>query len=426
MTVPVQGLMRGFLRTAAAASVVALVAAGCSEGGGGEEGGEETAGSIKVVMAQYSDATQPFWNQVVADFEAEHPDIDVQLQVIDWNTLLQQVPTWTQTRAFPDILNFNAYSQFAAEDLLHPVSEVADQALQDDIVDSLVPNGELDGTAYGIPFIASVRSLGYNTGIFSEIGVSEPPATWSELVDVARLAKEAGYTGYCLPFGAEESQAEFSLWAWSNGGGWQDDSGAWTINAPENLEALEFVRSMALDEQVTQPNPGKTNRTDGCWQSFAQGDVAMTAIMPLGTFQTSFMADSDVEWASAPFPRSSEDVPPFTLGVTDFLMAFKRPGNTEPVRTFLSFVFERDRYLQFIQAEGFLPTTESASRAMADDPVAGPGIELLPSAQFYPATDPGWNQVQSLVQNQLGTALDADGDPAAVLDELQQAAEQAD
>ena len=426
MTVPVQRQTRRFLRMTTAAAVAALVAAGCSEGGGGEDGGEEAAGSIKVVMAQYSDATQPFWTQVVTDFEAEHPDIDVQLQVIDWNTLLQQVPTWTQTRAFPDILNFNAYSQFAAEDLLHPVSEVADQALQDDIVDSLVPNGELDGTAYGIPFIASVRSLGYNSGIFAEIGVTEPPATWDELVQVAQQAKDAGYTGYCLPLGAEESQAEFSLWAWSNGGGWQDTSGQWTIDSAENTEALEFIRSMALDEQVTQPNPGKTNRTDGCWQSFAQGDVAMTAIMPLGTFQTSFMADSDVEWASVPFPRATADVSPFTLGVTDFLMAFKRSGNTEPVRTFLSFVFERDRYLEFIQAEGFLPTTESASQAMANDEVAGPGIELLPTAQFYPATDPAWNQVQSLVQNQLGTAVEPDGDPAAVLAELQQAAEQAD
>lgn len=420
---PTQGQKRGLLRAAAVASVAALVAAGCAEGGGGGAGdAQEPAGSIRVVMAQYSDATQPFWTQVVEDFEAEHPDIDVELQVTDWNVLLEQVPTWTQTRSLPDVLNFNAFSQFAAEDLLHPVSDVADQALQDDLVDSLVPNGELDGTPYGIPFIASVRSLGYNEQILSEIG-AEPPASWDELVQVAQQADDAGYTGYCLPLGSEESQAEFSLWAWSNGGGWQDDAGTWTIDSAENVEAMEFLRRLALDEEVTQPNPGKTNRTDGCWQAFAQGDVAMTAIMPLGTFQTSFMADSDVEWGSAPFPRSSADVPEFTLGVTDFLMAFQQPGNAEPVQTFLSFVFERDRYLEFIESEGFLPTTESASEAMTDDPVAGPGIELLPSAQFYPATDPAWNQVQKAVQSQLGTAMEPDADPAEILGNLQQTTE---
>lgn len=422
---PTQRKVRGLRRAAAVVAAGALVVAGCSEeGGGGDASDGETAGSIKVVMAQYSDATPPFWEKVVADFEAANPDIDVDLQVIDWNTLLEQVPTWTQTRTFPDVLNFNAYSQFAAEELLHPVSDVADEALQEDLVDSLVPNGEMDGTAYGIPFIASVRSLGYNEKILDEIG-AEPPTTWEELSQVAQQATDAGYTGYCLPLGAEESQAEFSLWAWSNGGGWQDDAGEWTIDSEENLEALEYLRGLALDQQVTEPNPGKVNRTDGCWESFAQGDVAMTAIMPLGTFQTSFMANTDVQWGSTPFPRSSADIPEFTLGVTDFLMAFQKPGNTEPVKKFLSFVFEKDRYLEFIQSEGFLPTTDSASEAMADDPIAGPGIELLPSAQFYPATDPAWNQVQKAVQSQLGTAMEPDTDPASVLETLQQTAESA-
>lgn len=422
---PTQRKVRGLRRAAAVMAVGALVMAGCSEeGGGGDASDGETAGSIKVVMAQYSDATQPFWEQVVADFEEANPDIDVELQVIDWNTLLEQVPTWTQTRTFPDVLNFNAYSQFAAEDLLHPVADVADESLQEDLVDSLVPNGEMDGTAFGIPFIASVRSLGYNEQILNEIG-AEPPTTWEDLSQVAQQATDAGYTGYCLPLGAEESQAEFSLWAWSNGGGWQDDSGEWTIDSEENVEALEFLRELALDQQVTEPNPGKTNRTDGCWESFAQGDVAMTAIMPLGTFQTSFMADSNVQWSSTPFPRSSADIPEFTLGVTDFLMAFQKPGNTEPVGTFLSFVFEKERYLEFIRSEGFLPTTDSASADMASDPVAGPGIELLPSAQFYPATDPAWNQVQKAVQSQLGTAMEPDADAAEVLENLQQTAESA-
>lgn len=174
--------------------------------------------------------------------------------------------------------------------------------------------------------------------------------------------------------------------------------------------------------KVTQPNPGKTNRTDGCWQAFAQGEVAMTAVMPLGTFQKGFMADSGVEWGSVPFPRSSTDIPEFTLGVTDFIMAFEQPGNAEPVSKFLSFVFQQDRYVDFIKSEGFLPTTESASKAMADDPIAGPGIKLLPKARFYPTTDPAWNQVQSAAQSSLGTAMEPGAAPAEVLARLQQVA----
>lgn len=430
---PPSAVWRGLVALLAAA----LLATGCSESGiaeGGEDaataGGEEeaadteaaTVDSIRVVLGQYSDQTQPFWSTVAEEFEAE-TGIAVELQVIDWNSLLQQVPTWTQTGQLPDILGYNAFSTFAAEGLLHPAEDVIGDELQDDLIDSLIPNTELDGTPYAVPLLASVRGLGYNEAILEEIG-AEPPTTWDELVEVARAATDAGYTGYCLPVGSEEAQAVFSLFIWGNGGDWKAGD-EWAINSPENVEAVEFMRTLAVEEQVTQPNPGRTNRTDGCWEPFAQGTVAMTEVMPLGTFQTSFMEESDVEWSSVPFPRASTDIEEFTLGVTDFFMAFDKPGNLEAVRQFLAFAFETDRYVEWIETEGFLPITESGSEAMADDPVAGPGIELLPNARFYPTTDPAWNEVQAAVQSRLGTALDPDGDPQAVLDELQQTAEEA-
>lgn len=413
---------------AAGVAAAGLVVAGCSEGGAGGSdggGGQESASSIKVVMAQYSQKTKGFWKKQVEAFEKQNPDINVNLQVIGWNTLLQQVPTWTQTHSLPDVLNFNAYSKFASEDLLHPVSEIAGDDVRGDVVSRLMDNGTLKGTTYALPFIASVRTLGYNKDIFDKIGVSKAPQTWSQLVDVAKKAEKKGYTGYCLPLGAEEAQGEWSLWAWSNGGGWKQN-GDWAIDSAKNVESLKFLRDLTQKYDVTEANPGKVNRTDGCWQQFAQGRVAMTAIMPLGTFAESTMEDSDVKWGSAPFPRSSKNVPEFTLGVTDFLMAFKKPGNTEPVKKFMSFVFQKDRYVSFIQNEGFLPTTKSGSKAMADDPVAGTGIDLLPKAKFYPATDPAWNQVQKAVQSQLGTALDPGANPKKVLSNLQQTAEQSD
>ncbi len=118
----------------------------------------------------------------------------------------------------------------------------------------------------------------------------------------------------------------------------------------------------------------------------------MTEVMPLGMFQSTSMKGSSVQWSSAPWPRSSASIPQFTLGVQDLLMAFKKPGNTAMVRNFLDYVYQKGNYLKFVKDEGFLPTTKSASSAMASDPVTGEGIELLPSAKFYPGTDPAWTR----------------------------------
>jgi multiple sugar transport system substrate-binding protein len=292
-----------------------------------------------------------------------------------------------------------------------------------DFESSFLASDSIKGTQYAIPWIASVRALGYNKAAFTKAGISAPPTTWAQFVTDAQKAKQAGYTGYCLPLGSEEAQAEWSLWMWSNGGGWTNPSGQFTVNSAKNQQALNFLRTLANTDKVTEPNPGSTNRTDGCWAEFAQGKVAMTEVMPLGTFQTTSMKGSPVQWSSAPWPRSSASIPQFTLGVQDLLMAFKKPGNTAMVRTFLDYVYQKGNYLKFVKDEGFLPTTKSASSAMASDPVTGEGIKLLPTAKFYPGTNAAWNKVQSTVQSQLGTAMAPSASASKVLGQIQQIAQ---
>jgi multiple sugar transport system substrate-binding protein len=403
-------------------SLTLLLAACGNEqgGGGGGGGGGTTASKIKLVAASYSENTQGFWQDLIQRFKQQNAGIDVELQVIDWNNIHQQVNTMVQTRQLPDILNIDDWVAYANQQLLYPAKDVLDPQVQSDFLASFTKNGELNGTQYGIPFIASVRALGYNQKIFSDIG-AQPPKTWQELEDTARMAKAKGFTGYGLPLGAEEAQAEFSLWMWGNGGDWKQGD-KWTINSPQNVAALQFMKKLT-DEKLTEPNPGKTNRTDGVWKLFAQGKVATAAIMPLGTFANSTMKDASFKWSSTPFPVN-QGSPEFTLGVMDSMMAFKKPGNQEPVKKFLSFLYQQENYLKFIKTEGFLPVTTSASEAMKNDPVAGAGIALLPKARFYPLTDPNWGKVRGAVLNQLGTALEPGGDPKKVLDAIQQVAEQ--
>ena len=408
---------------AAGACAAAVTLAACGGSSGGSTAGGSSSGTISVVMAQYSSKTQPYWTSLVSRFEKANPKIKVNLRVIDWDTLLQQVPTMIQTHSYPDVLNFNAYSTFASSGLLQPTKDVLSPGTEADFESSFLGSDSINGTQYAIPWIASVRALGYNKQAFSKAGITSPPTTWAQFETDAKKTEKAGYTGACIALGSEESQAEWSLWMWSNGGSWTSPSGQWSVNSAKNIQAMAFLRKLANTDKVTEPNPGSTNRTDGCWSQFAEGKVAMTEIMPLGTFQSTSMKGSSVQWASAPWPRSSASIPQFTLGVQDLLMSFKKPGNTAMVRTFLDFVYQKSNYLSFVQGEGFLPTTKSASAAMASDPVTGEGIKLLPEAKFYPATNPAWNKVQSTVQSQLGTAIAPSANPSSVLGQIQQIAQ---
>lgn len=408
----------------AAAGLSVLGTVGLAAGGAAAASGRAAtpSGTINVVMAQYSSKTTPYWTGIVSRFEKQYPNIHVNLRVIDWNTLLQQVPTMIQTHSYPDILNFNNYATYAKAGLLFPATSVLSPAVRADFVPSFVKSDSIGSTQYGIPWIASVRGLGYNKAAFAKAKIASPPQTWAQFVTDAKKLTKAGYVGYCLPLGSEEAQAEFSLWAWSNGGGWVNKAGGFTINSPKNVAALKFLAKLANVDKVTEPNPGSTDRTSGCWAEFASGQAAMTEIMPLGTFQTSFMSKSKVQWASAPWPRANLSIPKFTLGVQDVLMAFKKANDAPLDKAFLDFVYQKTNYLSFVKREGFLPATRSASSALAHDPVSATGIALLPSAKFYPLTNPKWNQVQAAVQSQIGTALAPGANPATVLNSLQQSA----
>ncbi|HZG57781.1 ABC transporter substrate-binding protein [Paenibacillus sp.] len=51
---------------------------------------------------------------------------------------------------------------------------------------------------YGIPAQIVTVNLYYNKKIFQEIGVTQPPATISEMIDVAKKAHDKGYIGFSL------------------------------------------------------------------------------------------------------------------------------------------------------------------------------------------------------------------------------------
>ena len=177
------------------------------------------------------------------------------------------------------------------------------------------------------------------------------------------------------------------MWMWGNGGNWKSGN-KWTINSPKNVQTLQYMVDLSNKYHVTESNPGKTNRTDGVWSAFAQGTVGMAMGSP-GTFIGMLKKNPKVRYGIAAIPVNAGNKP-VTLGVEDYLMAFKKSGNQAAVKSFLAFFYRKDNYAKFLTTEGFLPTTKSGSAALRSNPAFAPYLKLLPSARFYPwTTRPG-------------------------------------
>ena len=417
--------MRTRTVAAGAAGLLALALAACGGGTGADDadsGGDAAAvKSIKLVAAEYSKTnTAKFWNDFAQKYQ-QKTGTKLEVQVISWDDIDQQSSTMIQNGNPPDILNLNVYASYAKDNLLYSADEVLPSAVKSDLLDAFVKSGTYNGKLYGMPDLSSARALFYNKDLFSKAGISKPPTTWAEFEDDAKkiTALGNGVVGYAMPLGPEEAQAEFSIWMVNNGGDWKS-GGKWTINSPKNVETLSFLKKLAVDDKVTQNNPGKTNRTSGAFPLFSSGKAGM--VVGFSPLQGQLDEAKKVNYGIAPMPTKDGGAPQ-TYGVTDYLMAFKKNGNQDAVKAFYDLYYQPDEVNTFIKAEGFLPVTKSGVDKFASDPKLKVYLDTLPNTHLTPTDDPTFDKVKLAVQQNIGAAVAPNGDPQQVLDNLQKQAE---
>ena len=244
-----------------------LVLAGCSGGsgagtaGGGSSSGAEEVKTIKLVAAEYSkDNTKAFWDAFAKTYN-EKTGYTLEVNVVSWDNIDQQSSTMIQNNQAPDILNLNAYASYAKDGLLYNGDEVLPDAVKSDILEAFQKSGTYEGKFYGFPDLSSARAFFYNTDLFTKAGIANAPKTWDELKDAATkiTALGDGNVGYALPLGPEESQGEFSMWLFNNGGDWKKD-GKWAINSAQNVETLTFLKERKEVYQAGLPNVAEEKR----------------------------------------------------------------------------------------------------------------------------------------------------------------------
>jgi multiple sugar transport system substrate-binding protein len=411
------------LRLVALTAVAGLALSACGfggQGGGGEDEGDGT--TLDLLVPTYSDETQKLWETVITGFEEENPDVTVNLEVQSWDNINDVIRTKVQSDQAPDILNIDAFAGYVEDDLLYPAEDVLSPETIADFQESFVENASIDGTQYGLPFIASARTMFYNKDLFTQAGLDPeaPPATWDELKDAATKisALGGGTYGYGLPLGSEEAQAETAIWFFGNGGGYGDASEI-TVDTPENLEATQFFQSLATDG-VTQPDAGATDRTP-LIDVFIQGKIGMIVGLPPTIGQ---IADKNPDLNYGTAPVATQDGSPVTLGVADHLMAFKNDEDKQDAITaFLDYFYSADVYVPWVDAEGFIPVTKSGGEELADKETIAPFLDLLPDAQFYPSTNPQWSATQGAIQSLIGQVAQGK-DAQSVLSEIQAKADE--
>ena len=382
-------------------------------------GGSDEKVELKVIAAQYGGKTAEWWVGFEKDFEAANGNIDLVVDVVSWNDIYTVVNTRISNNDAPDILNIDVFADYQADGLLLPAEDYVSDETYAKFYPAFLEQSVVDGTVWAIPDLASARALYYNADILAAAGV-EVPTTWAELKDVCEAIK--AYDANIYPWGVDmttdEGQACFAYYAWTNGGGFVDADGNWTLNSAENVEAANYILGLVADG-LTNTNPATETRYD-LQEMFAAGKLAMM----IGPNQiSSYVASTEnpINFGIASIP-ANEGKSTSSVGVMDRFMVFDNEhsdAEMEAITKFFDFFYEDKRYSDWVIMEDFLPATSAGGQIMAEaDPAAAAWIEIVGSAQFYPAAKAEWADVKQGVINVLQQGL-LGQDVQGLLDALQ-------
>lgn len=111
-----------------------------------------------------------------------------------------------------------------------------------------------------------------------------------------------------------------------------------------------------------------------------------------------------------------------SMGVADWMTAFRRIGHAEQLGDFLDFAYSDKNVLAFSREYDLLPVTRSASDAMGSakrDADLRPFLSQLPLSELYPAGKTSWASVSESVKKRIGSAVAPGGSPSSILSRLQ-------
>lgn len=235
--------------------------------------------SVALVGEPRSDAVK----KMLPEFEAK-TGIKTNIDILPYPTLQEkQGVALTQKTGAYDVVHVDCVwvGQYAGQGWVVPATDYVTRSdsktlnITDFLPRVLAEQGSWEGVVYGLPFIQAVFGLHYRTDIFKTYNL-KVPQTWEELRETARFLteKESKNGVYGLTIMGRRGvqlQCTWDNFLWSWGGDWYDKDYRPTINSPQAVESLEFMKSL-LPSAV----PGVLSYDwDENAQAFAQGKAAM-------------------------------------------------------------------------------------------------------------------------------------------------------
>jgi multiple sugar transport system substrate-binding protein len=287
--------------SAAFAVPLLLLATACSQGSAtnpeSDGGGDGDSVTIRYFTFSAAPDHVEDLDKIVAAFEAENPDINVEVETAPYDQYFTKLQTAIAGDTAPDTfeVNYENFVTYADSGALLALDDVA--AADDDYDPSVLAEDSLgafarDGVQYGLPASFSAVVLFYNRDLFEAAGVDLPSADWTWEDERAAAQKLTDKTNGV--FGDYQPPQFFEFYkalAQAGGSFFNEDGTASAFNGAEGLRAAEWLVGKVGTTMPTEEDGVGTPDFDT--NLFRAGKLAM---WHNGIWQFDGLADVPFEW----------------------------------------------------------------------------------------------------------------------------------
>ncbi|HEX6971876.1 MAG TPA: extracellular solute-binding protein [Limnochordia bacterium] len=288
------------------------------------------AGRSSVVTFWYYGSALDFevLEKIAADFEAEHPDIDVEVVNVPYTTTWEKWAVAVAGGVPPDasMANWGVFQVMA--DALEPLERYAARSREiqpRNFFPAHWAANWFNGHMLGLPFRANSQVILYNKQMFRDAGLGALPRTWSELAATAtRLTLHTGNEVERWGFSFRNFPHNRTVNHFAQRNGWQPFNAEYTeayYNDPKLIETLSFLNDMVMrGVAAIQGMPGVGNLAGGEVAMLNEGPWVLSGIR---------RANPDIEVGAFVPPAGPSGAQPYANMGGENLVMFKDGQNKE-------------------------------------------------------------------------------------------------
>lgn len=359
-----------FVPTVALAATTLLLAGCVSNSGGGDTPGAPAASSLaageKITLTfssyAFQDLTVKATERIVGDWNTAHPDIQVEYQKIDAESVHDKLVTQFAGEQAPDIIHDESadIAGFSRQNYLADLGQLIPADLKSDVPDTVWQSVTYDGKITGVPTIAQVYTVFVNTDLLKKAGIEPPtaadPWTWDDLATNAKKLTTGGVTGFAWGLKSPTAGIMSSGLAFDGkffSGAEQTPTiavGDPELQVPQRISAMIADKSMAADSVSLSGSdvlPG-----------FFGGKYAMVMAGNYVATQIDDKAPEGFNWTMLPLLKGTSQhqaANPQTLSIA------RQSKHPSQAMEFIDWFMQEQNLAEIAQGDALIPVTISAS-----------------------------------------------------------------